>query len=109
MQVEEKGGIMQLRKKYMRLVKVALAVQNQLGSLAEVLERLHALITWADPRATLIFLFICLAAALAIAAFSLPVVMSIGLCWTVYFPFPFPPLPQSPGVSSKFFVMLLRP
>ena len=82
MQAEE-GGIGQLRTKYMRLVKVALAVQNFLGDAAEVLERLHSLITWADPRATLIFLFICILSALAITLLTLPVVLSIGLCWTV--------------------------
>ena len=81
--MEEQGGIGQLRKKYLRLVKVALAVQNYLGDAAEVLERLHSLITWADPRATLIFLFACILGALAIATFSLPVVLSIGLCYTV--------------------------
>ena len=58
-------------------------MQNYLGDLAEVLERLHSLITWADPRATLIFLFACILGALAIATFSLPVVLSIGLCYTV--------------------------
>ena len=67
----------------MRLVKVALAVQNYLGDAAEVLERLHALITWADPRATLIFLFACILGALAIATFTLPLCLSLGLCWTV--------------------------
>lgn len=82
-QTEEQGGIGQLRKKYMRLVKVALAVQNYLGDFAEVLERLHSLITWADPRATLIFLFACILAALATVTLTLPVVMSVGLCWTV--------------------------
>jgi hypothetical protein len=89
-QVEEKGGIGQLRKKYVRLVKVALTVQNMLEDFADTLERMHAFINWADPWATLIFIFICLGGCLAIAAFSLPVVLSLGLCWTV--PPPPPPL-----------------
>ena len=69
-----------------RLVRVALAVQNYLDDMANTLERLHATINWTDPKATLIFLFACLAIVLAIAAFSLPVVLSIGLCWTVSHP-----------------------
>ena len=86
MQDEGEGGITQLRKKYFRLVKVALNVQNYLEDFADTLERLHAFINWADPKATLVFIFACLAAVLAIAAFSLPVVLSIGLCWTVLLP-----------------------
>lgn len=82
-QAEEEGGIAQLRQKYFRLVKVALSVQNYLEDFADTLERLHAFINWADPKATLVFIFACLLASLGIAALSLPVVLSIGLCWTV--------------------------
>lgn len=81
----DKGGIGQLRRKYERLVRGALTVQNYLDDLANTLERLHAFINWADPKATLIFLFVCLAAAVAVSAFSLPVVLSAVCCWSVGF------------------------
>ena len=64
-------------------MRVALAVQNYLEDMANTLERLHDFISWADPRATTIFLSAILIVVLAIAAFSLPLVLSVGLCWTV--------------------------
>jgi len=107
-QVEEKGGIGQLRKKYVRLVKVALTVQNMLEDFANTLERMHAFINWADPRATLIFVFICLGGCLAICAFSLPVVMSLGLCWTVFLPPP-PPWRSASAIFAICAILLWKP
>ena len=83
LQDADKGGITQLRQKYERLVRVALAVQIYLEESAKTLERLHGLVGWADPKATTIFLTFCLAVVLLMAAFSLPVVLSAALCWAV--------------------------
>jgi len=53
-----------LKRRYERLRGVAGRIQNALGELATMGERLHALLTWRDPRATAIFISFCLVTAI---------------------------------------------
>ncbi len=77
------NAVASLRRKYSRLLGVALTLQNLLDDVATQLERLHACITWQDPSATLLFIAFCAIAAMALALLGLPTVMAIGCFWVV--------------------------
>ena len=80
------NAVASLRRKYNRLLGVALTLQNLLDDVATQLERLHACITWQDPSATLLFIAFCACAAMALAFLGLPTVMAIGCFWVVRCP-----------------------
>ncbi|CAK9210321.1 unnamed protein product [Sphagnum troendelagicum] len=53
-----------LKYRYERLRGVAGRIQNALGDLAGVGERVHSLLSWQDPRATAIFITFCITASI---------------------------------------------
>ncbi|CAK9238618.1 unnamed protein product [Sphagnum troendelagicum] len=53
-----------LKHRYERLRGVAGRIQNALGELATMGERVHSLLNWRDPRATAIFISFCLVTAI---------------------------------------------
>lgn len=53
-----------LKLRYERLRSVAGRIQNALGDLASMGERLHSLLSWRDPRATAMFITFCLLTAI---------------------------------------------
>ncbi|KAJ7297142.1 hypothetical protein O6H91_08G112600 [Diphasiastrum complanatum] len=55
-----------VRARYERLRLVASRIQTVAGDLASQMERLSALLSWRDPRATAIFIFFCLIAAIVL-------------------------------------------
>ena len=77
------NAVASLRRKYTKLLGVALTLQNLLDDVATQLERLHACITWQDPSATLLFIAFCACAAMALALLGLPTVLAVGCFWVV--------------------------
>ncbi len=77
------NAVASLRRKYNKLLGVALTLQNLLDDVATQLERLHACITWQDPSATLLFIAFCACAAMALALLGLSIVMAIACFWLV--------------------------
>ena len=77
------NAVASLRRKYNKLLGVALTLQNLLDDIATQLERLHACITWQDPSATLLFIAFCACAAMALALMGLPTIMALACFWTV--------------------------
>ena len=67
--------------RYDRLRSVAMRMQSMMGDVATQCERCQALIGWRDPRATLLFLMICLGAAALF--YLMPLRLVIGL-WGVH-------------------------
>ncbi|KMZ67666.1 C2 calcium/lipid-binding plant phosphoribosyltransferase familyprotein [Zostera marina] len=57
------GSLENVRRRYDRLRSVAGKVQRTVGDIAAQGERVQALISWRDPRATAIFMLFCLIAA----------------------------------------------
>lgn len=57
-------GIEIVRARYDRLRIVAGKIQNVVGDVASQLERIQALLSWRDPRATVMFVIFCFAAAI---------------------------------------------
>jgi hypothetical protein len=77
------NAVASLRRKYNKLLGVALTLQNLLDDVATQLERLHACITWQDPSATLLFVAFCACAAMALALLGLSIVMATACFWLV--------------------------
>ncbi|EFJ10173.1 hypothetical protein SELMODRAFT_123924 [Selaginella moellendorffii] len=63
-----------VKHRYERLRMVASRIQSVLGDLASQGERLNALLSWRDPRATAIFITFCLVAAILLYVIPLRVV-----------------------------------
>ncbi|XP_030457154.1 FT-interacting protein 7-like [Syzygium oleosum] len=63
-----------VRYRYDRLRSVAGKVQTVVGDLASQGERIQALLSWRDPRATVIFILFCLVAAIVLYATPFQVV-----------------------------------
>ncbi|XP_068664414.1 FT-interacting protein 3-like [Aristolochia californica] len=70
-----------VRMRYDRLRSVAGRIQTVVGDLATQGERLQALLSWRDPRATFLFVMVCLIAAVGFYAVPLRVVVGF---WGVY-------------------------
>ncbi|XP_062221568.1 FT-interacting protein 3-like [Phragmites australis] len=70
-----------VRFRYDRLRSVAGRVQTVVGDIATQGERMQALLSWRDPRATLLFSIACVAA--AVIAYCVPMKVLIGL-WGLY-------------------------
>lgn len=72
-----------LKKRYERLLRAALAVQSAVDEVAQLLERLHATVSWEDPHATMMFAIFCFVAAVFVAAVPWAVIQSFALCFMV--------------------------
>uniref|UniRef100_A0ACD5YW56 Uncharacterized protein n=1 Tax=Avena sativa TaxID=4498 RepID=A0ACD5YW56_AVESA len=70
-----------VRFRYDRLRSVAGRVQTVVGDIATQGERMQAVLSWRDPRATLLFSIACVAA--AVIAYAVPMKVLIGL-WGLY-------------------------
>uniref|UniRef100_A0A0A9EYQ6 Multiple C2 domain-containing protein n=1 Tax=Arundo donax TaxID=35708 RepID=A0A0A9EYQ6_ARUDO len=70
-----------VRFRYDRLRSVAGRVQTVVGDIATQGERMQALLSWRDPRATLLFSIACVIA--AVIAYCVPMKVLIGL-WGLY-------------------------
>ncbi|KAF8392113.1 hypothetical protein HHK36_022455 [Tetracentron sinense] len=70
-----------VRIRYDRLRSVAGRIQTVVGDMATQGERFEALLSWRDPRATFLFLVLCLIA--AVAFYMVPFRMVVAL-WGVY-------------------------
>ncbi|XP_058101412.1 FT-interacting protein 3 [Magnolia sinica] len=70
-----------VRMRYDRLRSVAGRIQTVVGDLATQGERAQALLSWRDPRATFLFVLICLIA--AVGFYAVPFRVAAGL-WGLY-------------------------
>uniref|UniRef100_A0A0E0K6U8 C2 domain-containing protein n=1 Tax=Oryza punctata TaxID=4537 RepID=A0A0E0K6U8_ORYPU len=70
-----------VRFRYDRLRSVAGRVQTVVGDIATQGERMQALLSWRDPRATLLFSITCVLA--AVIAYTIPMKVLVGL-WGLY-------------------------
>ncbi|GJM87340.1 hypothetical protein PR202_ga03283 [Eleusine coracana subsp. coracana] len=70
-----------VRFRYDRIRSIAGRVQTVVGDIATQGERMQALLSWRDPRATLLFSVACLVA--AVIAYALPIKLLIGI-WGLY-------------------------
>ncbi|KQK01338.1 FT-interacting protein 1 [Brachypodium distachyon] len=70
-----------VRFRYERLRSVAGRVQTVVGDIATQGERMQAVLSWRDPRATLLFSIACVTA--AVIAYAVPMKVLIGL-WGLY-------------------------
>ncbi|XP_022966146.1 protein QUIRKY isoform X2 [Cucurbita maxima] len=71
-----------VRKRYDKLRAIGARVQHLLGDLATQAERVQALVTWQDPRATGIFTAICFA--VAVVLYVVPLRMVAVACGFYY-------------------------
>ncbi|GMH27884.1 hypothetical protein Nepgr_029727 [Nepenthes gracilis] len=67
-----------VRMRYDRLRSVAGRIQTVVGDMATQGERLQALLSWRDPRATLLFVVFCLVAAVGFYAVPIRVVVALS-------------------------------
>ncbi|XP_062148197.1 multiple C2 domain and transmembrane region protein 10 [Alnus glutinosa] len=70
-----------IRMRYDRLRSVAGRIQTVVGDLATQGERFQQLLSWRDPRATFLFVFFCLIAAVGFYAVPIRVVVAL---WGLY-------------------------
>ncbi|KAK9916339.1 hypothetical protein WJX75_001462 [Coccomyxa subellipsoidea] len=79
---ELQGTLVQrLQARVENMQRIALKVQNALDEIASALERLRAVVCWADPNASAFFLMMATAAALLVALLGLHILISFLLCW----------------------------
>jgi len=85
-----------LKHRYERLRGVSGRIQNALGDLASMGEKLQSLLSWRDPRATAIFIIFCLVAAIVLYVTPFQVVAVLLGVYTLRHPRfrePLPPVP----------------
>lgn len=70
-----------MRFRYDRIRSIAGRVQTVVGDIATQGERMQAVLSWRDPRATLLFSIACFVA--AVIAYAVPMKLMIGL-WGLY-------------------------
>ncbi|XP_043718794.1 FT-interacting protein 3-like [Telopea speciosissima] len=70
-----------VRVRYDRLRSVAGRIQSVVGDLATQSERLQALLSWRDPRATVLFMVVCLV--VAVGFYAVPFRVVVGF-WGLY-------------------------
>lgn len=92
-----------LKFRYERLRGVAGRIQNALGDLASMGEKLQSLLSWRDPRATTIFITFCLVAAIVLYVTPFQVIAVLLGVYTLRHPRFRDPLP---AVSLNFFKRL---
>ncbi|KAK1397942.1 FT-interacting protein 1 [Heracleum sosnowskyi] len=92
-----------IRMRYDRLRSVAGRIQTVVGDMATQGERLQALISWRDPRATFLFVVICLFAAFG---FYLVPIRWIVALWGLYFMRPPRFRSKLPSRAASFFKRL---
>ncbi|EIE27011.1 hypothetical protein COCSUDRAFT_83570 [Coccomyxa subellipsoidea C-169] len=96
---ELQGTLVQrLQARVENMQRIALKVQNALDEIASALERVRAVVCWADPNASSFFLIIATVAALLVPLLGLHTLISFLLCWMLRPPFlrvPRPPPPYS--------------
>ncbi|KAF7818490.1 FT-interacting protein 1 [Senna tora] len=66
-----------VRMRYDRLRSVGGRIQTVVGDMATQGERVQAMLSWRDPRATVLFVMFCLAAAVGLYALPLKVVVGV--------------------------------
>lgn len=89
-----------VRMRYDRLRSVAGRIQTVVGDIATQGERLQALLSWRDPRATSLFVIFCLIAAIALYVTPFKIVALLaGLFWLRHPRF----RSKMPSVPSNFF------
>ncbi|KAK2400661.1 FT-interacting protein [Trifolium repens] len=92
-----------IRMRYDRLRSVAGRIQTVVGDIATQGERLQALLSWRDPRATFLFVIFCLVAAVALYVTPFKMVISIaGIFWLRHPKF----RSKLPSAPSNFFKRL---
>lgn len=85
-----------LKFRYERLRGVSGRIQNALGDLASMGEKLQSLLSWRDPRATSIFITFCLVAAIVLYVTPFQVVAVLLGVYTLRHPRFRDPLPSVP-------------
>ncbi len=81
---ELQGTLVQrLQARVENMQRIALKVQNALDEIASALERVRAVVCWADPNASSFFLIIATVAALLVPLLGLHTLISFLLCWMV--------------------------
>lgn len=92
-----------VRMRYDRLRSVAGRIQTVVGDMATQAERFQALLSWRDTRATSLFIFFCLVAAvvLYITPFKI-VALAAGIVWLRHPRF----RSKLPSIPSNFFKRL---
>lgn len=75
-----------VRMRYDRLRSVAGRIQTVVGDVATQGERIQALLSWRDPRATAIFIIFCLLAALVLYVTPFPVLAVLAGFYTMRHP-----------------------
>ncbi|KAI5396406.1 FT-interacting protein 1 [Lathyrus oleraceus] len=92
-----------IRMRYDRLRSVAGRIQTVVGDIATQGERLQALLSWRDPRATFLFVIFCLVTAVALYVTPFKMVISVaGIFWLRHPKF----RSKLPSVPSNFFKRL---
>ncbi|KEH16165.1 putative C2 domain, phosphoribosyltransferase [Medicago truncatula] len=92
-----------IRMRYDRLRSVAGRIQTVVGDIATQGERLQALLSWRDPRATFLFVIFCLVTAVALYVTPFKIVISVaGIFWLRHPKF----RSKLPSVPSNFFKRL---
>ncbi|GER57147.1 C2 calcium/lipid-binding plantphosphoribosyltransferase family protein [Striga asiatica] len=89
-----------VRMRYDRLRSVAGRIQTVVGDVATQGERLHGLLSWRDPRATSVFVVMCMCAAVALYVTPFKIVVFLaGLYWLRHPRF----RSKMPSAPSNFF------
>ncbi|MED6124070.1 FT-interacting protein 1 [Stylosanthes scabra] len=92
-----------VKMRYDRLRSVAGRIQTVVGDIATQGERLQALLSWRDPRATSLFVFFCLIAAVALYITPFKMVAAVaGVFWLRHPKF----RSKLPSLPSNFFKRL---
>ncbi|XP_022872355.1 FT-interacting protein 1-like isoform X3 [Olea europaea var. sylvestris] len=75
-----------VRMRYDRLRSVAGRIQTVIGDIASQGERLQALLSWRDPRATIIFMAFCILAAIVLYATPFQLLIILTGCYVMRHP-----------------------
>ncbi|KAL2552981.1 C2 calcium/lipid-binding plant phosphoribosyltransferase family protein [Forsythia ovata] len=75
-----------VRMRYDRLRSVAGRIQTVIGDIASQGERMQALLSWRDPRATIIFMAFCILAAIVLYAVPFQLLIVLTGCYVMRHP-----------------------
>mmetsp|Transcript_40785 Transcript_40785/g.121729 ORF Transcript_40785/g.121729 Transcript_40785/m.121729 type:complete len:1546 (-) Transcript_40785:1222-5859(-) len=90
------GAIARLKRQYEQAVQIALLAQNYFDDIAVVFERVHSLMSWADPAATIMFSVVVFAISVLIYLLGWPLLFSAALMFLMRPPFMRDPMPAKP-------------